>query len=589
MSGTASVSRGGTAARALPPWARTTITLTVFTALSIAFSWPLATDPLGSHVSRQFDVYSLAWLSGIAPTLDASLSTSLSAWPLGEHLGRPDSFVLLALARWLGPLGHPWFPAALCALAGPVVSAWAAERFAANHMGARFPWSLLAGVGYAFSGIAATALLEGHLYALLNPWLPLLAGAWSRATGPDGRARDGVLSGVWWTLCLLTTAYSGIGATLLVLALGMRGVLGRTLTVRAGAAAAAVAASSGGLYLWRFLGAGGLERVDNALTGEAAVGIMAAGSARLGTLAGWSASADGSMHSIAPTLGFTVLILAAAAPIVLRGRRDWRLWLGLAGLGIALSLGPTLRLYDQGVTLPWLLWPLTKLDIGASFFHFPARMLWVTGLGLGAVAARVATKLAERSTQRALPLLACAGVDALLGTGAPLRTVQVPIGAPTAYEAAPEDLAVLDLVPSFHGQSTDLEWYWNNLTCSYQLTHHRPIATQCIGTTQHRGPRVVLGTWLMSELLAGSPPAPMARTLGDLGFGAVAVHPDLFTGDDRAVLLAGMEAALGPPVASSTDAGDPVVLFAVPQTKTEAQTSEEARRRDYALLAARYE
>lgn len=568
----------------LSPVVRTACTLAFFGALSVAFSWPLVLDPLGTHVSRQFDVYALAWLSGVAPALDASLSTDLSSWPLGESLGRPDSFVLLAMARWLGPLGDPWLLAAMCALLGPVLGAWAAERFAARHLGAAFPWSLLAGAGYAFSGIAATALLEGHLYALFNPWLPLLAGAWTRATGLEGRLRDGLLSGLWWTLCLLTTAYAGICATVVVIALGLRGLRAHSLGLRAAGGAAAVATLSGGTYVWRFLAAGGFERVDSALTGQAAIGIMAAGSARVGTLAGWSASVDGSMHSIAPTLGFTVLALAAAAPLVLRGGRDWRLWLGVAALGVALSLGPTLRFYDQGMALPWLLYPLAGLEGGASFFHFPARMLWLSGLGLGAVAARVATVLADRAGWPAAPLLACVAVDALVGTGAPLRTARVPIAVPSAYDAAPADRAVLDLMPSFHGQSTDLEWYWNNLTCSYQLGHGLPVANQCIGTTLHRGPRVVIGTWLMSELLAEAPPEPLARTLGELGLGAVALHPDLFTPADRQVLLQGLEAALGPPAATSTDAGDRVVLYGVP-ARDGAQAHRRAR---YAALADRF-
>jgi len=554
---------------AVKPLPRTALTLLVFCGLSAAFSWPLLRDPLHTHVARQFDVYTLAWLSGAVGSLDAGLATSVSSWPLGESLGRADSFVLLLLARLLAPLQQPWLAGASCALLGPVLSAWAAERFAARHMGARFPWSLLAGAAYGFSGIAATALLEGHLYAMFNPWLPLLAGAWLRATGPDGRARDGLLAGLWWTLCLLTTAYAGIGATLMVLVLGvdaLRGVRATPLV-----AAGAVAALSGGLWVWRFVHAGALERVDSALTGGAAAGVMAAGSARLGSLAGWTTSTDFSMHSIAPVLGFTSLSLAAVAPIVLRGERGWRPWLLLAGLCVALSLGPRLRLYDQGLSVPWLLAPLPALGGGASFFHFPVRLLWVAGLALGAVAARVATVLAERRGRLAWPLLAAAVVDVLVGTGAPLRTADVPVAAPSAYDAAPEGRAVLDLMPAFHGQSADLEWTWNNLSCAYQLSHHRPVTSTCLGTTRYGGPRVVIGGWLMSALLTAPPEGEprdagaLAATLGELGIGAVALHADLFTRTDRDALIAGLREALGPPAADSRDGGEHLLLFTVPE------------------------
>lgn len=541
----------------MTPARQTLCAALVFGVLSAAFSWPLVCDPLGIHVTRQFDMYSLVWLSSAAPSLDSSLTTALSSWPVGETLGRLDSFVLLLVSVLAGPLHTPWLVPALFVLVGPVLSALAAERVAVHHMGARFPWSLLAGAGYAFGGIAATALLEGHVYALLNPWLPLLAGAWLRATGPEGRPQDGLWAGVFWVLCLLTTAYAGLCATLLVGVLG----LARNLRTRGVAAAALVAVPAGLLYTWRFVGAGGAVRVDSALTGDVATGMMAAGSAQLGTLAGWTPTVDSTMHSMAPVLGFTVLALALAAPLVLD--RNWLPWLVLAGLGGVLSLGPTLRLYAPDGGIPWVLWPLAQMDRGASFLHFPSRLLWVTGLALGLLAARVASVLARSSARRAAPLLGFAVVDVILGTGAPLRSPRIPTTAPSAYAAAPQDRAVLDLMPGFHGQSTDLEWFWNNLSCSHQVHHKRPIATQCIGTTLHQGPRVVVGDWLLDRLLTGTV-AGIPELLGGLGFGAVAVHPGLFTSADQHAIVDGLQQALGPPLASSTDGGEWVVVFGVP-------------------------
>ncbi len=274
------------------------------------------------------------------------------------------------------------------------------------------------------------------------------------------------------------------------------------------------------------------------------------------------------MHSIAPVLGFTALSLAVVAPLVLRDARGGGPWPDLAGLCVALSLGPRLRLYDQGLSIPWLLAPLSALGGGASFFHFPVRLLWVAGLALGAVAARVATVLAERRGALAWPLLGAAVVDVILGTGAPLRTARIPVVAPSAYAAAPEDRAVLDLMPAFHGQSADLEWYWNNLSCAWQLSHHRPVTSTCLGTTRYRGPRAAIGGWLMSALLSepldGESGEALATTLGELGIGAVALHADLFTRTDRDALVAGLREVLGPPAAESTDGGEYLLLFTVP-------------------------
>jgi len=528
-------------------------TVLLLAVVSVLFSWPLAiTEEV--HLSRQWDLYTLLWVIHATDSLDASLHTTLSAWPLGQHLNRADSFVLLLFAR-LWP-GSEMSLVRLVTLTGPVLSGWAAERFAARALGASWPWSLIAGLAFAFSGLAATALLEGHVYMLFIPWLPLLGWAWVRAMGPEGRALDGFLAGLMWTLCLLTSAYIGIAASLLVVLLARRGAWAPRLT------AAAVAVPAGLLYLSLFVQSGGGQRLDAGGYTIPHTEILSAGSARLGTLIGWNSDIDLFFHSLAPRLGAVILGLSLLAPVVLRRvALPWRRMLAMAILCVLLSLGSTVQFFHHDLELPWLLAPFGGLP-GLSFFHFPARLLHIAVLALGAVAALVATRLHRRVGWLALPLLAMAVIDALAGSGAPLRSGRVPVHIPAAYLQAPPG-AILEMFPRFNTNNGDMENYINNLTCSYQRLHNRPLLNLCIGTALRTGPRWQVSGWLFDALLDRAPDERIPDTLGALGIGSVVLHPDLFQPSDRGFLREGLVATLGEPLAESM-VGEHVVLFAVP-------------------------
>jgi len=543
-----------------PARRRVALTALFFSALSAIFSWPLITDPLGLQVSRQFDLFSVLWTQSMARPWPG-LATAATAWPLGESLTRADSFVLLTLARSLDWL-DPRLAAPICALAGPPLSAWAAERLARRDLGAAWPWSLIAGTTYGFSGLMCTALLEGHVYVMLAPWPPLMASALLRAER-GGRLRDGLLAGLYWALSLWTSAYLGIAAAALAVALALPALLKPGARWRALMAAAATAAVAGASYAALFLHSGALERALSTTSRQSSVLRMSAGSARLGGMAGWDPTADMVLHSITPTLGFTALALALFSPLLLPRVPAWRRLAAAGVVAAALSLGPELQLYHSDLEWPWLLSPLQGLPI-ASFFRHPARLLWVTSLALGVGGALAATQLARRRRLPALALVLFAVGDALLGTGAPLRTARVPITAPSAYQAAPEGWAVLELFPLYEGSVEELELYFNNLTCAYQVHHRRPLLNQCLGTTLRSGPRWEVGSWLIDAALRQPPAARIPQRLTSLGIGAVALHPDLFPGASRDELMAGLSQALGPPAAISVDAGERVLLYTLP-------------------------
>jgi hypothetical protein len=563
---------------------RNAITVAAYTALSVAFTWPLALDPLGQHLSRQFDIYTLLWLIGAAPDVGWDLHTELASWPMGQSLGRADTFLVLGVAKALVGWVDPRALLAACAIGGPVVSAWAAERLAAREVGAEWPWSLLAGTAYGFSGLTATALLEGHLYGMVNPWLPLLAWALLRATGRRGSTSAGALAGLFWVLALLTSAYAGLAATVLGAVVLARAAWVERLRLAPMAAAAAIALPVGLAYVALFVATGPGERADVGGYAVSPIVSMAPGSAQLATLASWHLAIDVDGHSIAPTLGFTTIALTLFAPRILAAARGWRVMFATGITGLVLSLGPTIQLIGRDLELPWVLWPLASLP-GASFFHFPVRLFGLAALGFGCVAARVARELHPAGHRLALALLPMAVADALIGTGVLFRSGRVPLELPSAYAKTPEGRAILDLLPRFHHNVDDLELAQNNLTCAYQPFHGRPLLNVCLGTTVRSGPRWVVSSWLTSHVLSEEPPQEVPAVLARLGIGAVMFHPDLFTIEDRIDVRRGLDESLGPAAAETTDGGEYVVMYTVPEAGSGKAA---ARRETYAALAARF-
>ena len=542
------------------------LTVVFFVVVSVVFSWPLVTDPTQIHLTQQFDIYSMVWLAQAVGADDAGWTFARTAWPMGEPLNRIDSFVLAGLA-WLGGSGVDpwWYPSGLILL-GPVVSAWAAEHFARVHLGAGWPYSLIAGLAFAFSGMAATAVLEGHVYVLLIPWLPLLAGAWLRVSSGQGGLVSGAAAGLWWSLCLLTSAYIGLGATLLVVIMGLVGLVQRSVAWRGVAAAAAVAGPVGAIYTWSFVSSGAGSRALSRTTAGESIQVMDAGALHLDSLAGWHGVTDFGMHSMTGTIGFTALILAMFAPWMIRGRRAVSVSLWVGAIALLLALGPRLQLHHDDLRLFWLLHPLGWFQDASSFFQFPARLMWVAGLCLGAGAAVACSELARRHGAKwALPLVLFALGDVVLSAGMPLRTKQVRRSAPEVYEMVSPERAVLDLMPDFLPLQSDLALYTNNLGCAHQASHRRALASRCLGTTVGTGPRAVVGGWLSQAVLSPQPDgAEIVQTLTDMGFGAVVMHPDLYSRGDRQSLQSGLEQVLGPPAVISTDGGEHLVMYALP-------------------------
>ncbi len=536
--------------------AGTLLVFASFLALSAAWSWPLARLDASVLVTRQFDLFPTVWLLARAPFVPFDLVHAESAWPVGESLARVDSYTVLPIAWIFGRVVDPRVLAGLLALLGPALGAMAAERCAAYTFRVPRPASWVAGVVYGFSGITATALLEGHVYHAFNPWLPLLFWAAWRAQEEDGRWRHGFGAAAAWSLALLTSAYAGVLGALLLVVVGLRGGVARL------AVGMLVVGLPAGLLYVRLYGAGG--GWSDGRTGDPTQ-TFAMGAATLASLAGWSDAIDLRYHSIGAPVGFTGLGACLLAPFVLRGRAGWRTLLGLALFALVVSLGRNIQV-TQGSTPYWS--PVSWLVNvpGIERFRFPIRMSWLYALCAAMVAARVVAGLSERLGRAWIaPVFLLFVGDAILGTGLPWRLRTQIGGVPSAYASAPPDRAVLDLwARPLDRSSGEVEMWSRALTCYYQAFHARPVLEVCLGTDID-SPREIVDHWLGGQLLGPAPDlAAIADRIGALGVGAVVLHADVYRPGDRDLLVTALTATFGPVEADTQDGGERVLLWVVP-------------------------
>jgi hypothetical protein len=505
-----------------------------FLALAVAWSWPLARAPASSTVALHFDQYPAAWLVHAAPSFLDGVS-ELAMWPDGQPLVRLDSFLFLLLSFALGGVLPGLLVTNLFVLFGPPLSAWAAERLAREALGVPRPASLVAGVAFGFAPLATIAALEGHVYHLLDPWLPLFAlYVWKGRVGP---------AVVAFALALATTAYLGVNALIVLAALLIhRRRLDLPLLGGVGLVGAA--------YTVLFLATG--TRAALASGGEDFDALFRVGSAGLATLVSWNGWMDLNRHSLAPVVGLLPLCFALLAPAARIPSRPW-LPLGLAG--VVLAVGPVL---EAGVTreggVPTLLWPLHELGL-FDVYRFPVRFAWVAALGLGLVAARVVGNM--RGAWLAVAL-ACA--DALFGGGAFTRLRAHPTPTPAVYGLVPEG-ALLDLYPHVGGPREDMAFYQQNLSCYYQLFHGRPLLEKCLNTDVASSPRVRASDRVHAALLEGRAVLPLLR---ELDVASVVLHADLYQPFERGVVRAALTRELGEPVGEGSDGGEWLVAWAVP-------------------------
>lgn len=529
----------------------TLLVLASYLLLSACYSWPAICLSPTILPTRHFDLYPALWLLQEAPSTFPNLLHQSSAWPYGESLARIDSYFLL----WIGWLNQNFLSALqiadLLMWLGPALNAMAAEFCAHRAFSIPRPYSWLAGLAFGFSGLSSLTLLEGHVYYLLNPWLPLLLWALWTGAGPYGRWYHGLYAGLFWALCQFTTAYLGICGALLIVGLFLRAP---RLLLLPGLLVGALPPAL--YYLWLF-SLGGTWK-DNAPASQA----LQTGASTLSGLLHVSPLIDLGGHSIAAPLCFLSFWLWALAPWVLKNESGWKgLW-GLSLVALLASFGATFRVVPGGDGIPS---PLSLLHLpGLSLFRFPIRLLWLYQLLAGVLASKV---LAAR-WNGGPAWMVLAVVDVFLSSGMPGRLPQGIAGVPSAYLSAPPDRAVLDIYgEALDPTSGELEMRARALSCYYQSLHHRPIPEVCIGTGI-QSPREVLSRWLVRELSrADQKSGSTLKILEETGIGSVALHLDTLRPADAKILENGLRSLLGPPVAETKDAGERLQIFSLSSTQ----------------------
>ncbi len=534
----------------------------VYAMFSVAWSWPLATDPLHLDVSRHWDGPGAVGLAHAFATAPQALSPETLSWPWGQSLVRGDAFVYFWLA-WLFDARWPALSMSVCVLVGPVLSALGSERLA-RHLGALAPWSLLAGAVYGFSGQAATAVLEGYGFAALNPWLPWMTLAALRATSDEGTHRDAVVAALAWGLCLATTAYTGIGATLVLLAVVAGAWVRRRGVNRASVSMLAGVAVLGSLAVAFFLSAPAHGRRFTPDVATTTL-MMQNGSATLGTLLWRMPSVDVALHSqgvLVSSLGLALSALGYGAlrPVPVGVRR----LLTCAALASIAAFGPALRLEVRDVGVPWVLAPFARLGAGA-FYRFPERLFVPVSLVLGVVGACVLTRLAEGGARRwAGVLLVAAFAEAFLLVGLPFRVGHGVWGAPSAYEAAPRGAAVLDVWPRMLGRNAELEVRLSRRAVGYSAFHGRPVLSDGLNVSAAEDRRGPVSDWLVARAQDAALDEDTRSRLAALGVGAVALHEDTYPRAALPALRAGFDRLFGSAAARSVDLGETVAVWRVP-------------------------
>lgn len=521
----------------------------LFVLAAVTWTWPALrvvaapTEILG----RQRDALATVAFIDAARRVGLDRVDDLGVWPVGNPWYHPDSWTLalVSLAAWFV---EPARLHAMVALGGVVAMGLAVERVA-RAIGATSPWSWIASVGFAFSAFSSTALLEGYTYHLLNPWTPLAVyGAW-RVGQPEGRTVHAGLATVGFAGALLTTAYVGLATAVVVAVLGVAALAsalsGRPATAEQSPSMVPIFALVLGCALTG--GAYALDFGAHPVVGLTTDATVQGSSASLVDLLPPGPALDIEGSSQTSMLSASILVLAMAAPVVLRKRRGWRALLAAGAVGLVLSLGPAIALDHSATNFPLPLAILLELP-GASLFRFPARLGWAWAICGSLVAALVATELGRNRGRAAALLLALPLFDAFICLGLPERQRTSVAAVPSAYGTSTGP--VLDLFPGEMDPGFGLLWY-SRLACTAQVGHQRPIPYDCIGTSGDPG--ALMAETVRGALLAGEPiPEPKPAS--------IAFHPDFFRANDRAALWAALAKYDAEP-AVSKDGGEYLVLF----------------------------
>ena len=443
----------------------------------------------------------------------------LGNFPQGIPLGRLDSFVLWLMLVPL-PKVSPLLIQKCFLIVAMASSAWAAEYWS-KDLGAKTPYSWIAGLGYMGSGLAAYSALEGHLYHLFQPWLPLLGLHFMRFLRKSAHQKDGILSILYLALCMWSSAYLGIGAWILILGLAVF--------------SPARFSKKTGLWLMCALGIAALyvaqffqdTQTEGSLLSENAI---QSASTTFENLLGIQNEMDDKAHSLSLGLLPTVLGLVYFGRF-LPSRRHYKTLLRIAVFSLILSMGHYAQINHQTALFPLPLL-LTKWIPGLNMLDFPIRLAWVGILILSIIAAQAATDLAKKGfrVQWIFMLLL---MDLLFLVRLPMRQEVQNIALPDAMQNLQGPIHHLIPIDPI---DNDSNLHFSSLICAYQIQHQQPTTTDCLNVDITQSMQYQISQKLYAAILNGDANAVQEMLLAK-GLGSVVFFPDLFPISDANQIL----------------------------------------------------
>ena len=499
-----------------PFWLTTLLSFVFFIGVSLwfqRFGLGLKGIPAVYH-----DALGSYWMIGRSGVWDGFFD-STTQFPIGTDYRSLDSYTLWLSAQVLSFL-EPHALYGLWIVLGPALSGCSAELLA-RECDVKAPWSLMAGLVFAFSGLVQNALLEGQIYQTLLVGLPCLVISIRRFLA------SGTFSWLWWmgsvfsfALCMFTSSYIGASALLLMLGwwLGSKGWKDiRTVYVILGILP----------VLWFQYQS--MSSVDG-------LGVRDAMKVSIGSLSWdnfWGASPEmfRERHSIALGLsivGCVLSMLSITSMIRKKQMTKWTPLLCMGGVSLLFAMGPTWHIdAETGWTFFAMEW-IYGLP-GVSSIGFPIRLAQPFVLMMAVLSAFGLQRLVKQ-TPIAMVLLPLAfwNLDTMDFSN---RQKVWPIDAPV-LETVPEGAAIFTLYPEAYdriqGSDADIELYMQD--CVAQVSHGHPISNHCISVDVHGSQSKHLQQKILSAIVEHR---SVWEILEPLGIQHLLIYPEWFLPNDR--------------------------------------------------------
>ncbi len=492
---------------------------------ALAWTWPsvLAGPDI---VGRHFDALGTVWVIDAVNRFGLNLVDPTPLWAIRSS--PVDSWFLLVLswcAAGVDPAQiHGWI-----AIVG-VASTGFATASLARHLGVDRPFDVASGLLLVCSGLVAAALLEGHVYQVLNPWMPLMALSLHRTGGPQKRVWHGLAAGVFFGLALFSSGYLGLSAAVVALGFGLP-ILWRG--PRDGVVVAAVVAVFMGLVYIFFLSPSAAPAL-----GHSSPESLTLGSLSLSSMGPASDIIDDAQHSWA--LAVSAMVVALAVVAATARNHLIRVLVVIVLMAVVIAMGPRWAL-GFGPNTPAIDSPIQFLwDMAwVQYFRFPGRVLWAALLALSVLAGLGITVLSRRLGPKfGWLVMVVVVLETMVAVRLPARQVVRSADTPAVYGQALGP--VFDLVGEGLSRGREVNVWMNAILCQYQTVHHRSIIEDCVGVGPANNPRVSLGRWVSARLYANDAEAVRQR-LTQMGFESLAVHYDWLDLSDRLRLQSALE------------------------------------------------